>query len=142
VRKRTRVSGGRGRCERFCAEVVAASRGFGEFAESFAPVRVDAKQMLSEAAQYSVDLRDVHGQQARSGRWKSHAPADTTFCLSDRRGGETMLAKRIPTILRPMSSRKRSRRRGFTVLRGAGGQPRLVGTRPFRSPHHTISDAA
>src|SRR5260370_332340 len=32
--------------------------------ESFTPVRVDARQMLSEAAQYSVDLRDVHGQQA------------------------------------------------------------------------------
>jgi hypothetical protein len=32
--------------------------------ESFQPIVVDAKQMLSEAAQYSVDLRDVHGQQA------------------------------------------------------------------------------
>jgi len=32
--------------------------------ESFTPVKVDAKQMLSEAAQYSVHLRDVHGQQA------------------------------------------------------------------------------
>ena len=32
--------------------------------ESFTPVKVDAQQMLSEAAQYSVDLRDVHGQQA------------------------------------------------------------------------------
>jgi magnesium chelatase family protein len=32
--------------------------------ESFSPVVVDAKSMLSEAAQYSVDLRDVHGQQA------------------------------------------------------------------------------
>src|SRR5271155_1276702 len=32
--------------------------------ESFTPVRVDARQMLSEAAQYAVDLRDVHGQQS------------------------------------------------------------------------------
>ena len=31
--------------------------------ESFQPVRVDAHQLLSEAAQYAVDLRDVHGQQ-------------------------------------------------------------------------------
>lgn len=30
--------------------------------ESFTPVKVDARQMLSEAAQYAVDLRDVHGQ--------------------------------------------------------------------------------
>src|SRR5882762_7396852 len=30
--------------------------------ESFTPVKVDAQQLLSEAAQYSVDLRDVHGQ--------------------------------------------------------------------------------
>src|SRR5467141_4102554 len=32
--------------------------------ESFQPVRVDAHQLLTEAAQYGVDLRDVHGQQA------------------------------------------------------------------------------
>src|ERR1700742_3446750 len=32
--------------------------------ESFSPVTVDASRLLSEAAQYSVDLRDVHGQQA------------------------------------------------------------------------------
>src|ERR1700682_5669233 len=32
--------------------------------ESFQPVKVDARHMLSEAAAYGVDLRDVHGQQA------------------------------------------------------------------------------
>jgi len=36
--------------------------------ESFTPVKVNAQQMLSEAAQYSVDLRDVYGQQPPSGR--------------------------------------------------------------------------
>lgn len=35
--------------------------------ESFTPVKVDAQQMLSEAAQYFVDLRDVHGQHCQPG---------------------------------------------------------------------------
>jgi len=72
--------------------------------ESFTPVKVDARQMLSEAAQYSVDLRDVHGQQAASAPWKWLAPAGTTFLFIGPPGaGKTMLAKRIPTILPPMS---------------------------------------
>jgi magnesium chelatase family protein len=83
--------------------------------ESFQCVRVDAQQMLRESAQYSVDLRDVHGQQA---------------------------AKRIPTILPSMSldeAIETTRIHSVAgILENATG---LLGTRPFRSPHHTISDA-
>jgi magnesium chelatase family protein len=53
--------------------------------ESFHCVHVDAKQMLSEAAQYSVDLRDVHGQLAAKRALESGlVQVDTTFCLSGR----------------------------------------------------------
>src|SRR5215471_5284874 len=95
--------------------------------ESFAPVRVDATQMLSEAAQYSVDLRDVHGQQAAKRALEvACAGGHNILFIGPPGAGKTMLAKRIPTILPPMS------------LEDSRG---LVGTRPFRSPHHTISDA-
>src|SRR5437870_12012398 len=56
--------------------------------------------------------------------------------------GKTMLAKRIPTILPPMTfeeSLETTRIHSVTgVLPSETG---LIGTRPFRSPHHTISDA-
>jgi len=56
--------------------------------------------------------------------------------------GKTMLAKRIPSILPPMTfeeSLETTRIHSVTgVLPSETG---LIGTRPFRSPHHTISDA-
>jgi magnesium chelatase family protein len=49
--------------------------------ESFHPVRVDPRLMLSEAAQYAVDMRDVHGQQAaKRAPWRYPALAGTTSC--------------------------------------------------------------
>ena len=56
--------------------------------------------------------------------------------------GKTMLAKRMPTILPDLTPANRSRRRGSTARSAAckPGQP-LLAVRPFRSPHHTISDA-
>src|SRR2546425_821067 len=53
--------------------------------ESFTPIKVDARQMLSEAAQYSVDLRDVHGQQAAKRALEVACAGDTTSCSSGRR---------------------------------------------------------
>jgi magnesium chelatase family protein len=72
--------------------------------ESFAPVQVDAGQMLTEAAQYSVDLRDVHGQQAAKRALEvSCAGGHNILFIGPPGAGKTMLAKRIPTILPPMT---------------------------------------
>jgi magnesium chelatase family protein len=83
--------------------------------ESLTPIKVDAGLMLSEAAQYNVDLRDVRGQPA---------------------------AKRIATILPPMSLEEAIETTRIHSVAGTLDDNRaLVGTRPYRSPHHTISDA-
>src|SRR5260370_26947995 len=111
--------------------------------ESFQPIRVDAHQLLSEAAQYSVDLRDVHGQQAAKRALEvACAAGHNTLFIGPPGAGKTMLAKRIPTILPSMSldeAIETTRIHSVAgILENATG---LLGTRPFRSPHHTISDA-
>jgi len=87
--------------------------------ESFTPVKVDAKQMLSEAARYSVDLRDVHGQQAAKRALEvACAPAGTTFCLSARQAPEKPCwPNAFPRSCRRCRSRKPSKPHRFTASR-------------------------
>jgi magnesium chelatase family protein len=54
--------------------------------ESFQPLRVDAHQLLSEAAQYAVDLRDVHGQQAAKRALEVACAGGHNICSSDHLG--------------------------------------------------------
>jgi magnesium chelatase family protein len=111
--------------------------------ESFAPVKLDAQAMLAEAAQYSVDLRDVHGQHgAKRALEVACAGSHNIIFLGPPGAGKTMLAKRIPTILPPMSLEEAIETTRIHSVAGVLEDRRgLVGVRPFRSPHHTISDA-
>jgi magnesium chelatase family protein len=92
---------------------------------------------------YDVDFEDVRGQEAAK-RAICVAAAGGHNCLmvGPPGGGKTMLAKRVPTILPQLSAAESIETTRIYSALGLlqAGQP-LLATRPFRAPHHTISEA-
>ncbi len=113
----------------------------GQLAIEPTPPRID--QWFHEYARYEVDFADVRGQEmAKRALTIAAAGSHNLLMLGPPGSGKTMLARRMPTILPTLSAAESIETTRVYSAMGLlqEGQP-LMATRPYRSPHHTISNA-
>jgi len=109
------------------------------------PLKVDIHALFdSEAAVYDADFADVKGQESVKRALEVAAAGSHNLCMIGPPGaGKTMLARRLPGIIPPLTLDEALETTKIHSVAGKTDErTALMTRRPFRSPHHTISDIA
>ena len=109
------------------------------------PISVNTREEFFDSQyQFDLDFTDVKGQEnIKRALEIAAAGGHNAILIGPPGAGKTMLAKRLPTILPPLSLQEALE---TTKIHSVAGKlpenSSLINKRPFRSPHHTISDVA
>lgn len=109
------------------------------------PVKMSVSELFADQVKrYDLDFSDVRGQEnIKRALEIAAAGLHNAILIGPPGAGKTMLAKRLPSILPPLSLEEAIETTKIHSVAGKLGTHRsLIAIRPFRSPHHTVSNSA